>query len=98
VVEGGEDPLANTKSAKKRVRQNSRRRLRNARVRTRARSGVRSARQAIEGGQAGSPSAVQAAIQELDRAASRGVIHPNNAARRKSRLQRQLRKSTSGGK
>ena len=90
--------MANTKSAKKRVRQNSRRRLRNARVRTRARSSVRNARRAIEGGDAGSTAAVQAAIQELDRAASRGVIHPNNAARRKGRLQRQLKKSERSGR
>ncbi len=90
--------MANTKSAKKRVRQNSRRRLRNARVRTRARSSVRSARRAVDGGEATSPDAVQSAIQELDRAASRGVIHPNNAARRKSRLQRSLAKSKAGGR
>jgi len=90
--------LANTKSAKKRIRQNSRRRLRNARVRTRARSSVRSARRAVDSGQATSPEAVHAAIQELDRAASSGVIHPNNAARRKSRLQRSLSKSKAGGR
>jgi small subunit ribosomal protein S20 len=86
--------LANTKSAKKRIRQNSRRRVRNARIRTRARSSVRTARGAVDGGdQAAGDAAVKAAIQELDRAAAKGVIHRNNAARRKSRLQKHLTKS-----
>jgi small subunit ribosomal protein S20 len=83
--------LANTKSAKKRIRQNSRRRVRNARIRTRAKSSVRTARQAIGAGDtAASQAAVKSAIEELDRAASKGVIHRNNAARRKGRLQKQL--------
>ena len=83
--------MANTKSAKKRIRQNSRRRVRNAKIRTRARSSVRGARQAVEGtNPAAGEAAVKAAIQELDRAASKGVIHRNNAARRKSRLQKRL--------
>jgi small subunit ribosomal protein S20 len=90
--------LANTKSAKKRIRQNSRRRVRNARIRTRARSSVRSARQAVEGGGASSEAAVKSAIEELDRAASKGVIHRNNAARRKSRLQKHLAKMKSSTK
>jgi small subunit ribosomal protein S20 len=88
--------LANTKSAKKRIRQNSRRRVRNARIRTRARSSVRSARQAVEGSDRNAGEvAVKSAIQELDRAAAKGVLHRNNAARRKSRLQKQLAKMES---
>jgi len=91
--------LANTKSAKKRIRQNSRRRVRNARIRTRARSSVRSARQVVDGGEpAASEAAVKSAIQELDRAATKGVIHPNNAARRKSRLQKRLARMKSAKK
>ncbi len=93
MMRGPEDRLANTKSAKKRIRQSARRRVRNARIRTRARSSVRSARQAVEGSdRSAGEAAVKSAIQELDRAAARGVIHPNNAARRKSRLQKQLAK------
>lgn len=91
--------MANTKSAKKRIRQNSRRRVRNARVRTRARSSVRAARQVVESGDAAAgETAVKAAIRELDRAASKGVIHSNNAARRKSRLQKQLARSKAAKK
>jgi small subunit ribosomal protein S20 len=70
--------------------------MRNARVRTKARSSVRSARQAIGAGGGTSQVAVAEAIRELDQAASRGVIHRKNAARRKSRLQRQLAKSKTG--
>lgn len=84
--------MANTKSAKKRIRQNSRRRTRNLKIRTRARSRVRVARASITGEDSTlAEQAVMAAIQELDRAASKGVIHPNNAARRKSRLYRSLK-------
>jgi small subunit ribosomal protein S20 len=98
-VRGREERLANTKSAKKRIRQNGRRRVRNARIRTRVRSSVRSARQVVEGGdRSAGEAAVKSAIQELDRAASKGVLHRNNAARRKSRLQRQLAKVKSAKK
>jgi small subunit ribosomal protein S20 len=93
IVRGREERLANTKSAKKRIRQNSRRRVRNARIRTRVRSSVRTARQAVEGSdQTTGEAAVKSAIQELDRAASSGVLHRNNAARRKGRLQKRLAK------
>jgi small subunit ribosomal protein S20 len=52
---------------------------------------VRTARQAVEGtDRVAGEAAVKSAIQELDRAASKGVLHPNNAARRKGRLQRRL--------
>jgi small subunit ribosomal protein S20 len=47
----------------------------------------------VSGGDAaGSEAAVKDAIKELDRAASKGVLHRNNAARRKSRLQKHLAK------
>ena len=91
--------MANTKSAKKRIRQNARRRVRNATIRTRTRSSVRSARQAVDGSDLiAGEAAVKSAIQELDRAASKGVIHRNNAARRKSRLQKHLAKVKSAKK
>ena len=98
-MRGREEQLANTKSAKKRIRQNSRRQARNARIRTRARSSVRSARQTVDGSDRNAgEAAVKSAIQELDRAASKGVIHRNNAARRKSRLQKHLAKAKSAKK
>ena len=83
-----EDILANLKSAIKRIRSNEKKRVRNRVIRTRARSAVAKARteQDVKKNEA----AILAAIRELDKAASKGVIHKNNAARRKSRLLREL--------
>jgi len=86
--------LANLRSAKKRIRQNRTRRLRNRMVRTRVRSVVRLARQPATADAASRESAAREAIRQLDKAASKGVIHRKNAARRKSRLLRGLRKTT----
>ena len=83
--------MANTKSAIKRMRQNERRRARNRAVRSRMRTFVKRANTAIVAGEEDAAEAVRAAISELDRAAQKGVIHRNNAARRKSRLMRSPR-------
>jgi small subunit ribosomal protein S20 len=59
--------------------------------RSRARTFVKKARAALSKGNMDSATeAVRAAVQDLDRAVSKGVIHKNNAARRKSRLMKQL--------
>ena len=85
--------MANTKSAKKRIRQNEKRRIRNREVMSRTRTYLKRADKSIESGDyPASEEAVQKAISELDRAASKGVIHKNNAARRKSRLMARLNK------
>lgn len=83
--------MANIKSQIKRNRQNESRRLRNRVVRGTARAAIRDARAAIlSGDAANSKEAVLAAISRLDKAAEKGVIHKNNAARRKSRLMKAL--------
>jgi small subunit ribosomal protein S20 len=83
--------LANTRSAKKRMRQNEKRRIRNRVVRTRTRGFIKRARLAIEEGNPEvATDAVKAAISQIDRAKSKGVLHPRNAARRKSRLMKHL--------
>ena len=83
--------MANTKSAKKRIRRNERARARNRVHRTRARTFVKKARLEIQSGAVeDSVEAVRVAVRALDHAASKGVIHPNNAARRKSRLMKRL--------
>lgn len=83
--------MANIRSAQKRVRQNEKRRLRNRMVRSRTRTFVKQANLAIAGNQQESAGeAVLQAIRELDKAAQKGVIHRNNAARRKSRLMKKL--------
>jgi small subunit ribosomal protein S20 len=79
--------VANTKSALKRMRQNERRRLRNRAVRSQVRTAVKVAR-TIEG--ADKPTTVAEAIRSLDKAVSKGVIHRNTAARKKSALARRL--------
>jgi small subunit ribosomal protein S20 len=83
--------VANTKSAIKRIRQNRKRRLRNRYFRGRARSYVKDARLAIEGGELEEArTATMLAVSALDKAAQKGILHKNNAARRKSRLMKQL--------
>jgi len=83
--------LANHKSALKRQRQNEKRRLYNKSYRSRARTFVKKARATIASGDlAAAKEATRLAIQDLDKAARRGVIHKNNAARRKSRLMKRL--------
>lgn len=79
--------MANTKSAMKRIRQNERRRLRNRAVRSKLRGAVKAARGA-EG--AARSAVVLDAIRALDKAVSKGVIHRNTAARKKSALARRL--------
>ena len=84
--------MANIKSQIKRNRQNDKRRLRNRATRGTARISVRTARTAIDAGIPESKAALMAAISALDKAAEKGVIHKNNAARRKSRLMKAFAK------
>lgn len=83
--------MANIKSQIKRNRQNEKRRLRNRIVRGSARVFVAKARTALASqNPETAKDAVQLAISQLDHAAAKGVIHKNNAARRKSRLMKHL--------
>ena len=83
--------MANIKSQIKRNRQNEKRRVQNRVYRGRARTFVSYARTAIEGTNVeAAQAAVLAAVSELDKAAGKGIIHKNNAARRKSRLMKHL--------
>jgi small subunit ribosomal protein S20 len=83
--------LANTKSAIKRIRSSERKRKVNQVHRSRARTYVKSARSLIDAGQLDEAEAMaMQALRALDKAAQKGVIHKNNAARRKSRLMKQL--------
>jgi small subunit ribosomal protein S20 len=83
--------LANIKSAIKRNKQNEKRRINNRVFRGRARTFIAQARKEMEDGdKAAVESKVKVAISALDKAAQKGVIHKNNAARRKSRLMKQM--------
>ena len=78
-------------SVAKRHRQSLRRRERNMARRSAARTSVRKVRELIASGEKEeAEKALREAESVLDRAAQKGVLHPNNAARRKSRLMRQV--------
>ncbi len=83
--------MANIKSQIKRNRQNEKRRVQNRVYRGSARTAIYKARVAIENNEAETArKATMVAIKALDKAAAKGVIHKNNAARRKSRLMQDL--------
>ena len=68
-----------------------RKRERNRPLRSRAKTFVKSARKHIDAGDLeAADQAVKSAVTALDKAAARGALHPNNAARRKSRIMSQL--------
>ena len=80
--------MANIKSQIKRNKQNEKRRLRNKAVRSELRTRVKSAEAAV--GTDNAATAANVALSKIDRAAGRGVIHKNAAARKKSRLMKRL--------
>jgi small subunit ribosomal protein S20 len=79
--------VANIKSQIKRNRQNEKRRLRNKAVKSELRTLVRSFREAAASGDAeAAESTLKVASRKLDKAVSKGVIHRNQAANRKSAM------------
>lgn len=83
--------MANIKSQIKRNKQNKVQRLRNRVYRGTARKFIKKAQTTIAVGEKeNAQAATMQAIQALDKAAAKGVIHKNNAARRKSRLMKQF--------
>lgn len=83
--------MANTKSAIKAMRVAEKRRVRSRGLRSRMRTFVKTAQAAVARGAGESTvEAVQQAISVIDRSATKGIIHPNQAARRKSRLMKKL--------
>jgi small subunit ribosomal protein S20 len=81
--------MPNNAAARKRMRQEQKRRLHNRSVKSLVKTQITKARTAISLDE-NAEEAVRAAVSELDRAAKKGVIHRNNASRRKSRLMKQL--------
>ena len=83
--------MANIKSAIKRNKQNEKRRLRNRVFKGTARTFVKNARLSLDEGEPeAARKAVMEAITALDKAAEKGILHKNNAARRKGRLMKRL--------
>lgn len=73
------------------MRSSEKRRLRNRKVRSETRTYIKRARAQIEAGELEeAQKSVAQAVRALDKAAEKGILHKNNAARRKSRLMRKL--------
>ena len=87
--------MANTSQARKRVRQNEKRRQRNMGQRSTVRTAIKQAATAAQGGdQANAMEALKAATPIIDSMARKGIIHKNKAARHKSRLNQRIRASS----
>ncbi|ASW56269.1 30S ribosomal protein S20 [Plantactinospora sp. KBS50] len=85
--------MANIKSQIKRNRQNEKRRLRNKSVKSSLKTAIRKFHEASEAGDAEKATALmRAASRQLDKAVSKGVIHANQAANRKSSIAKRLDK------
>lgn len=83
--------MPTSKSAQKQERASERRQLRNKSVHSQCKTNIIKAEKLIFSGQLDSAQkAVRVVISSLDKAAEKGIIHPNNAARRKSRLIKKL--------
>lgn len=82
--------MANIKSQIKRNRQNEKRRVRNKAVRSEVRTRTKSAVDTAAAGAENQEDALRLAMKRIDKAASHGVIHKNQAANRKSRLMRRV--------
>ena len=87
--------MANIKSQIKRNRQNEAANERNKAVRSEVRTRTKRAEAAIASGE-DAEAVTREAVKRIDEAASKGVLHKNTAARRKSRLVRKLNASTKG--
>ena len=83
--------MAHHKSAKKRIRQNEKRRSRNRHGRSTLRTAIKKVETSVEGKQADQAQvSLRQAVKLLDKAANKGLIHRNNASRRVSRLTRKV--------
>jgi small subunit ribosomal protein S20 len=84
--------VANSPQARKRARQNEKRRTHNASLRSMVRTYLKKTYAAIESGEAeAAQAAYNAVVPVLDRIADKGIIHKNKAARHKSRLNAQVK-------
>lgn len=88
--------MANIKSAKKRIKVTAKRQAANKPIVSATKTYVKKARAALSGSDLESArAAVDQVVRILDKAAQKGVLHRNNAARRKSRLARKLNQASS---
>ncbi|MEW6280267.1 MAG: 30S ribosomal protein S20 [Candidatus Eremiobacterota bacterium] len=88
--------MANTKTAKKMIKVHDRRRKRNQPVRTAIKSVFKKAEQALESKDADLTAVAKEAASVIDKAAAKGIVHKNKAARKKSRLDRKVAAASKG--
>lgn len=82
--------MPNIKSAKKRVKVNAAKTLRNKSLNSNLKTAIKKANRAIEENAADRATVVRVAIKKIDQAASKGILHPNTAARKKSAMDKKL--------
>jgi len=85
--------MPNIKSAKKRVKVNATKNLRNKALKSSLKTAVKKANAAIENQEADMAQTVRVAVKKLDQAAAKGILHKNNAARKKSQLATKMNKA-----
>jgi small subunit ribosomal protein S20 len=82
--------LANTRQAKKRILVNAKKRMQNVAVRSKMKTMLKKAKLAVDDRAENVAEIIRTAQIEIDKAATKGIIHRNTAARKKSRLMKQL--------
>lgn len=85
--------MANIKSAKKRVKVIATKTARNKHVRSDLRTAIKKAELALQSGDDNKSDVVKVAVTKIDKAVTKGILHKNNAARKKSQLARALNKA-----
>ena len=90
------DNVANIKSQIKRNRQNEKRRMRNRSVRSEINTRSAGAEAAARAGEEDAAEKLRTAVRRIDSAAAKGVLHPNTASRKKSRLTRRIARINAG--
>ncbi len=89
--------MPNIRSAAKRSRQAEKRELRNKRVKSLVKTSIRRFEEALHSGdEEEAKSMLNRAVRQIDKAAAKGILHKNNAARKKSSLSRRFNQSATG--
>ncbi|MCY3785345.1 MAG: 30S ribosomal protein S20 [bacterium] len=88
--------MANIKSQIKRNRQNAKRRARNRSVRSEINTRTAGAEAAALSGEGDAAEKLRMAVKRIDMAAAKGILHPNQASRKKSRLTRRVARLSAG--
>jgi len=89
--------LPNIRSAAKRARQAEKRELRNKRIKSLVKTSIRRFEAALQDGDEEEAKYMfNRAVRQIDKAAAKGILHKNNAARKKSSLSRRFNQSATG--